>query len=126
MATKPSTGYKLKHEISDLSGLRKPAHSVFESRPKQPHVYALEKPEPVARATISLPIIQRMHPVQYRTVFSSSAGGSKCPIFKDSGPKSHFGTRVLKCWVLGPSGIGNAQRRVSTNSGKFPGFLIVV
>ena len=34
--------------------------------------------------------------------------GSKYPIFKDPGPKSHewfvFGTTVLKYWVLGPSG----------------------
>ena len=36
--------------------------------------------------------------------------GSKYPIFKDSGPKTAikgmvFGTRNLKCWVLGPSGL---------------------
>ena len=36
--------------------------------------------------------------------------GSKYPIFKDSGPKYHeggmvLGTRILKCCVLGPSGL---------------------
>ena len=36
--------------------------------------------------------------------------GSKYPIFEASGCKNHildvFATRVLKCWVLGPSGLG--------------------
>ena len=39
---------------------------------------------------------------------SVSPRGSKYPTFKDSGPttiqRMVFGTRVLKCWVLGPSG----------------------
>ena len=35
------------------------------------------------------------------------ARGSKCPMFKNSGPKSIKGIilnpSILKCWVLGPS-----------------------
>ena len=47
--------------------------------------------------------------------------GSKYPIFKDSGPKTIkgmvLGIRVLKYWVLGPSGLVSSGDFVSALSG---------
>ena len=95
------------------------------------HSQQRKSQEPL-QSPLICPALKRSWATSARWAPSSAAAtklprGSKYPISKDSGPKSHSGygfwIRILKYWVLGPSGLQSVQLRAWVLHGLEGGIL---